>query len=176
MYKGKILVAHPHLKSSIFKQSVIFIYQDVATISTCGVILNRTTDWTLDYVFDYKGINYDSDKLVQLGGPVDTTSITLLHTSDFYSSNTAPVNDTVSVSSDNFMFEKIAEHNEPEQWRLFVGYSAWEPKQLDYEVFEEKAWLVTDYDSDLIFNYNGEAQWELAIEKCSQNMIDSFFA
>lgn len=175
MYKGKILVAHPQLKSSVFGKSVILVYQD-ATVGISGLILNRTTDWTIDYVFDYKGINYHSDELVNLGGPVDTSAITLLHTSDFYSSNTAPVNSSISVSSDNFMFEKIGEHNEPARWKLCVGYCAWDPGQLDLEIDYDKAWLVTDASEDLVFNYKGEDQWKKAIELCSQSMVDSFFA
>lgn len=175
MYKGKILVAHPQLKSSIFRKSVILIYQDVS-IGTSGLILNRRTDWTLDYVFDFKGINYHSDELVHLGGPVDTSAITLLHTNDFYSSKTAPVTETLSVSSDNFMFKKIGEHNEPNYWNLFVGYCGWEPKQLHSEIAVDKAWLVIDANDDLIFNYEGEDQWGRAIELCSQSMVDSFFA
>ena len=175
MYKGKVLIAHPKLDGSIFSKSVIYIYQD-GVIGTNGIILNKKSDWDLAYMFDYKNYNYYSDDFVYLGGPVSTTAITLLHTDEFYSSNTLSICDGLSVSSDNFMFEKIAEGNEPQNWRMFIGVCGWGDGQLKKEIENDKCWLLCEPDNRLVFNYTGEEQWEKAVEKYSQTMVDTFFA
>jgi len=175
MHRGKLLVARPNLKGSIFSKSVIYVYQD-ASIGINGVVLNKPSDWQIDYIFDYKGFDYYKDDFVYLGGPVSTQAITLLHTDDFYSSNTVPIGNGISISSDNFMFEKISQNNEPQDWRMFIGICGWYPGQLESEMQKDQSWLLTDANPDIIFNYAGEEQWEQAIELCSQNMVDSFFA
>jgi len=174
-YRGKLLVAHPNLKSTVFKKTVIYLYED-SQAGVSGVILNKSSDWGLDHIFEHKGFNYASEDFVYLGGPVNIQAITLLHTDDFYSANTVPVSGGVSISSDNFMFEKIATDNTPEQWRLFVGLSNWKIGQLDREISQHRAWLLADADLSIMFDYNGVEQWEKAIEHCSQCMVDSYFA
>lgn len=174
MFRGKLLIAHPNIVGSIFSKSVIYMYQD-APNSTCGVLLNKLSDWDIPYMFDYKGYSYISSDFVHLGGPVNTSAITLLHSDEFYSSNTLNISRGISISSDNFMFEKIAEGNEPEDWKLLIGVCNWYDGQLEKEI-DNKYWLTMDATPELVFSYEGDEQWEKAIEAYGQTMVDSFFA
>lgn len=175
MYKGKCLVAHPKLKGSLFDQSVVYIYQENRDIGAHGIILNKPSSWNLDYVFDYKGYEYPTNEPCYVGGPVSTTSISLLHSDEFYSANTVPISNGVSISSDNIMFEKIYENNAPTDWRLFVGISGWAPKQLDREVYVNQSWLVVEPTRELMFGYSGATQYKKAIELYSQSMTENYF-
>lgn len=175
MYKGKCLVAHPKLQGSLFNQSVVYVYQENKDIGAYGIILNKPSTWNLDYVFDYKGYEYPTDEPCYVGGPVSTTSISLLHSDEFYSANTVPISNGVSISSDNFMFEKIYENNAPANWRLFVGISGWAPMQLDKEVNIDQSWLLVEPTKDLLFNYSGAAQYHKAIELYSKSMTETYF-
>ena len=179
MHKGKLLVAHPNLEGTVFERSVIYLYQD-NDYGSAGIILNRVSQYTLKYLFDNKGLSYERHGYVYIGGPVETKSITLLHTDDFGSVNTQHVSKGICVSSDNLMLEKIAMGNEPDDWRITVGICGWSPGQLEDEIKGRgnrrgTSWLTTEADANIIFGYDGEKQWEKAVELCSRNMFDQYF-
>ena len=39
----------------------------------------------------------------------------------------------------------------------------------------QEGWLVTDPTERLLFDYDGNTQWEKAVEVCSKNTIAKFF-
>lgn len=175
MHKGRLLVAHPNLEGTLFERSVVYLYQD-NDHGSAGVVLNRLTQYSLKYLFDHKGYSFDRHGHVYMGGPVQTQSITLLHTDDFNSINTQHVTNGICVTSDNLMLEKIAMGNEPIRWKMTLGIAAWSPGQLESEIKNKRpSWLTTDADISIIFDYDGEDQWEKALELCSRKMFDQYF-
>lgn len=181
MHKGKLLVAHPSLEGTMFERSVIYLYQD-NEYGSAGLMLNKISEYTVDYLLEHKGFDgTHKGNRVYVGGPLQTTSITLLHTDDFTSKNTKYVDNNICISSDNFMLEKIAMGNEPWEWRMLVGICGWSPMQLIMEIEGNKlkrrqpSWLTTDADTSIIFEYDGDQQWEKAVELCSTKMFDEYF-
>lgn len=180
MHKGKLLVAHPNLEGTMFEQSVIYLYQD-NQYGSAGLVLNKVSDYSLDYIFNHKGLEISSKGFVFAGGPLQTRSITLLHSDDFSSENTQYVDNGICISSDNLMLEKMAMDNLPRRWRLLVGICGWSPMQLVTEIEgntkhnRKPSWLTTEADSNIIFEYDGEKQWKKAVELCSRNMFDEYF-
>ena len=181
MHKGKLLVAHPSLEGTMFERSVIYVYQD-NSYGTQGLILNRVSQYSVDFLLENKGFEgTHKGEYVYMGGPLQTSSISLLHTDDFSSQNTQYIGNNICISSDNFMLEKIEMGNEPWEWRILVGISGWSPMQLAMEIegntrrHKQPSWLTTDADTSIVFEYDGDKQWEKAVELCSRNMFDEYF-
>jgi putative transcriptional regulator len=180
--QGSCLVAHPNVPGQLFAKSVIYLYQDDTTTGSAGIILNKQTNYSVAQLFHDKGFIIDDvGEVVYAGGPVNTRSISLLHTNDWRSKNTVTVGAGVCLSSDNFMFEKMAHGNIPKCYRFFVGQCGWSAGQLEAEVMgqmgyaSDSSWLTTSYDRSIVFDYTGISQWEQAVNLCSTNLIDSLF-
>jgi len=178
--KGKILVAHPSMPGQLFGGSVVYVYED-NSIGSAGLILNKKTNYSVGQLFADKGYIVEECGMVYAGGPINTKSITLLHSEEWGSQNSTPVGNGLCISSDHLMFEKMSMNNMPFYWRMFVGQSSWGPGQLQEEVegtgrFDgHPSWLVADVDIDLLFQTDMDRQWELAIDHCSRQAISSWF-
>lgn len=175
---GKLLVAHPSLKGALFSHSVLFIFEHSAN-GAQGFVLNKSIGYPVSDIFESNGLIIDTNDTVYKGGPINERSLSLFHTGEWLSSNTYPVGD-YCVSSDKFMLEKMASGPAPVYWRMVSGISGWAPGQLEAEIegqgpFTEKSWLTLDPNDSIMFDYDGEEQWNKAIEMCSQQMINSFF-
>ena len=181
--EGKLLVAHPNLpKDNWFHKTVIYIYLDNEKDGTIGVTLNVATSLTIQKLCYGRGILFpDSSKPVFKGGPVADKTVVMLHTAEWQSTSTAPAGPGYAITSSDRMFEDLAIGREPAYWRTFLGVSAWQPGQLDLEMEgqypyrSENSWLTCDANDSIMFDYNGEKQWEKALDLCSQQMIDYYF-
>lgn len=176
--QGKLLVAHPRLNSSHFHKSVVLITEDHHNGSV-GLVLNKPSTYSLREIMDSKGYDCLEDRIVYVGGPVNSTALVLIHTDTWYSSNTMVVKPSIAISSDNLMIEKLAMGDFPMQWRFVCGVSGWAPGQLEAEIKgthgREPGWLVCDANEDIIYKWDGEKQWHKALECCSQEMLAQYF-
>jgi putative transcriptional regulator len=160
---------------------VIFVTEDHDNGSV-GLILNKPTTFSLKQVLESKGYDCLVDKMVYMGGPVNSSALVMIHSDTWYSSNTMVVRPGVSISSDNLMVEKIAMGDYPPRWRFVCGISGWGKGQLRAEIegrgpfaAQGPSWLTVEANDDIIFRYDGEKQWHKAVELCSQTMMNQFF-
>ena len=181
---GKLLVAHPHFPlNSPFAKSVIYIYQDDPVNGTVGVVINKPSRTSVSDIASQNNVIFgESKELVYMGGPVNKSSLLLLHTNDWHSANTAAAGARLRISSDNHMLMKLShDTNQPAYWRLFIGLSSWMPGQLDAEIQGNPpfgpigSWLTCEADESIMFNCAGDKQWHKAVELCSQQTIDQYF-
>lgn len=180
---GKILVANPLMPlSNPFNKSVIYIYQDDDMQGTTGLVLNRQSKHTFqDLCADHNIIFPDNKKKVYMGGPVNPSAMVLLHTDEWQSQNTAHAGKRYHISSDRFMFMKMSQGDVPAYWRMHVGLSQWAPGQLDREIEgifpynKSHKWLTIEANDDILFEYDGEEQWNKALELCGKEMFDQYF-
>ena len=177
-YKGKLLVATPVLNHNVvFSKSVVYVYDENAQGQVMGVILNKPSKFKISSLGSLKDIPFDPSlelKYVHKGGPVSDTSIVLLHTNEWVSTNTQNANNSLSNTSDLHMIEKLATGNEPQGWRMFAGMSVWVFDQLDTEINNQNAWLTCDPTNTNVFDYDEEEQWLKALELCSQQMLAEY--
>lgn len=177
-YKGKLLVATPVLNHNVvFNKCVVYIYDENPQGQVMGVILNKPSKFKISSLGSLKDIPFDPSlelKYVHKGGPVSDTSIVLLHTNEWVSTNTQNANNSLSITSDLLMIEKLATGNEPQGWRMFAGMSVWVFDQLDTEVNNQNAWLTCDPTNTNVFDYDEEEQWLKALELCSQQMLSEY--
>ena len=177
-YKGKLLVATPVLNHNVvFHQSVVYLYDENPQGQVMGVILNKPSKFKISSLGSLKDIPFDPAldlKYVHKGGPVSDTSVILLHTNEWVSSNTLNAENELSITSDLLMIEKLATGNEPKGWRMFAGMSVWGLDQLDNEINNQHAWLVCDPTSSNVFDFDEEEQWLKAFELGSQQMLSNY--
>ena len=104
----------------------------------------------------------------------------MLHSNDWESSSSVDAANGLSITSDNFMLEKLSMGYVPAYWRLFVGVCSWGAGQLDMELAGkhpyriENSWLTCSANDNIVFNYDGEDQWYKAMELSSRQMINSY--
>ena len=178
-YTGKILVAHPELRGPMFQRSVIFVMEHSPDRGAQGLILNKTIGYPVEQIFSNNGLTIDSRDVVHKGGPLNERSISLFHTGEWVSSNTYPVGN-YCVSSDKFMLEKMATGPAPVYWRMVSGVSGWAPGQLEAEIegkgpMMEKSWLTLPPNDSILFEYDGEEQWQRCLELATKQMVNYYF-
>lgn len=179
---GTLLIAHPNLPANNpFSQSVIYIIMDNDK-GVHGVVLNKPSQYKVFKLISEYG--FDAGHLtgnVHAGGPVFKNKLNLLHTTEWTSQSTVRVTKDVGITSDTFMMEKLSSSFQPQSWRMFAGLCAWQPGQLELELSgkhpyrPENSWLTAYADLNILFNYDGEKQWEKALQTSSRQMINQFF-
>jgi len=180
---GKLLVAHPNLRSSdFFYKTVIYIYADDPKQGSLGLVLNKPTTTTLRDLCKRHGVLYPENIThINHGGPVSEQSIVMLHSDEWHSGNTTQAGMGYSLSSDQQMFERLSLGEYPAYWRMFFGICGWRPGQLQAELSgkppyrPENSWLTAKANDHIMFMYDGEEQWTHAVELCKQQMIDFYF-
>ena len=174
--KGKLLVATPRLDRDMFRKTVIFVYDHSKTGSQ-GFVINRPSPTTtVGKLFENNSVHslaHVDDKLHH-GGPVGERNISMLHSGEWYSQNTVPVNKYFSVSSDTHMLEKMSMMNEPKEWMMLAGKSTWGSGQLEAEL-EQNCWLTLDAVPAIVYTNGTDHLWDLCVDLCGQEMINTYF-
>lgn len=173
---GKLLIAHPNIKNtSSWYKTVIYVVEDNHT-GTKGIILNKPSTFAVSEFLASRGLDFAYTKEnMRYGGPIKSSLVTMLHTDHWYSKSTQIVANGISLSYDDFMFEKMCMGDAPNLYRVAVGLSVWQPGQLDKELTGENSWLIADADINIVFSHDGERQWHKSIELSSNQMINQFF-
>lgn len=172
--RGKCLIARPSVKDPLFKKSVVLIYEH-SEQATVGLILNKPiSQLTLKDILANRGYDSVATDPLHAGGPVNERAISMLHSGDWYSSNTMPVTDQISISSDDLMIYKFVNGDIPDGYRFFIGSAIWHPQQIAKEI-NANHWLISDLGEREIFNHSGRELWDIAIETSARETIDRFF-
>lgn len=172
---GQLLVAHPDMDDKYFYRSVVLVTENHPG-GTIGVMINKPTLTSVaEAVMKTDETEWPFDDTLYQGGPVSQLSLIALHTSEWSSSNTMFVNDHVSISSDQFMMEKMAMQNLPKNYRFVLGMCGWSAGQLQDEIDTGRGWLTCDSNERILFSYSGPTQWELAIDLCARYAMNQYF-
>ena len=89
-----------------------------------------------------------------IGGPVEPHAAGYLSARSPAEDEDAPgmrITDDLYLSTSPELLQRMLEPMPPPRTRLIVGYSGWGPGQLEEEL-KASAWLLSDVDSDLVFN------------------------
>lgn len=170
---GKFLIALPALSDSdSFSQSVVYVCSHRQN-GAMGLIINkRLNEFTFsDLMFQLPIKNYERLNEVMLynGGPLEKIRGMVLHTDDYVKEGTIVVGGGIAVSSTSEIIADIAFERGPEDKLVALGYSFWQPRQLEAEIYENY-WLVTDADKDILFHTKDEEKWERALDETKINL------
>ena len=147
--KGHLLIAEPSIIGDLsFNRSVILL-ADYNEEGSIGFILNKPLGYTLNDLIPETKANFK----VHNGGPVDQDNLYFIHKVPHL------IPDSIEISNGVFWggnFEIVLELLKADKLidtdiRFFLGYSGWEPQQLDDEL-KSQAWIVSEnvYENELI--------------------------
>ena len=171
---GTLLVSTPGINSDYFQQTVILITERNST-GHLGFVLNKQTIAEVRTALVQHGMEWPYQDFMYEGGPVQRSAMIMMHSQDWYSSNTMQVSDICAISSDKLMFEKMIDFNMPAQRKFLFGQCVWTQGQLDREISHHRSWLTLPATEQLVWDTEGEDQWHAAIELCAKSAIDHYF-
>ena len=181
-FDGRLLVAPPRMRDYRFAKSVIYMWKhDVS--GAAGIIVNKPlSSPTFEKVCEEGALEClsGSNTKVHYGGPVMSNMVGVLHTLDFEINSTNPVRNDLGFTLDRQAVEAIALGHPPANYFVMLGMASWEPGQLEQEIAAEpprretEAWLVMDYDFELVFNSAAKDMWDIAVNQAVQQKTQQF--
>jgi putative transcriptional regulator len=153
-----LIVAGADLPDPNFADSVVLVMNNLGP-APIGFIVNRPTQIAVSRLFpDIKRLQQVQDK-VYFGGPVDFGSVWYLFRASKMPEHAVQALEGVYLSANRDLLLQLLSRSEPtEGLRIFVGYSAWAPGQLEGEI-KNGTWKLQSADSDAIFDGKSEHPW-----------------
>ena len=172
---GSLLVSHPKFAQHDVRGTVVYITESSAR-STMGITLNRRPHpLTMRDLMKGQNTDWPWDQDVWQGGDLNPQALVMLHTNEWYSSNTMQAGAGIAMSSDYTMVDKLEMGNNPDWFRLFLGCHGWEPLDLARECRSQKPkWLVLDKPSWNTITSDPGKLWHVALTECSQKTFDNY--
>lgn len=173
---GQLLIAMPLMTDNRFARSVIYLCAH-SEEGAMGLIVNQTAPnfsfpdllERLDIVpGDRKG-EWHRDSLatmpIHVGGPVETGRGFVLHSSDYFvSESTLSIDQDICLTATLDILKAIADGCGPSRAILALGYAGWSPGQLEDEI-QANGWLHCPPDPDIIFSSNHAGKYQRALAK-----------
>jgi putative transcriptional regulator len=157
----------PQLVDPNFARTVVLLCKH-SEEGAFGLVVNRPLVTTGRVVVELDPpVATDRDLQVWIGGPVEPQRSWILvggGIEDLEVHLGMPVASDLYLSTSPDLLRRLLDASPPPRARLVVGYSGWGPGQLEAEL-NASAWLISDVDSDLIFNTPADEMWEAAIRR-----------
>jgi putative transcriptional regulator len=156
-FKGQLLLDSGQLQGSFFQRTVVLICQHNAD-GAFGLVLNRATKNKVGEMIVADLPDTLKECPLYLGGPVQPTALSFLHSDSFIPDANVIPNLTLDHSLDTLtdIGESFSSTN---KIKLFAGYAGWSPGQLEDEI-KRKAWLTHPASLELVFDTNPEQLWQ----------------
>jgi putative transcriptional regulator len=172
---GQLLIAMPGMSDPRFDRSVIYmcVHSDSGAM---GIIVNKTAPMMnfgdlisrLDILQEGRSTDVPEEVMamaVLFGGPVEPGRGFVLHTSDYFSSDSSlPVSENIALTATIDILRAMANGQGPQRALLALGYSGWAPGQLEDEI-QRNGWLHCAADEELLFGTSQEAKYNMALRK-----------
>ena len=172
---GQMLIAMPTIGDPRFERSVIFLCAHSEN-GAMGIIVNKKSPMiSFTDLLDRLEVIPEPDRIslppdvkdlqVQFGGPVEPARGFVLHTSDYFSSDTTlPIDEQIALTATLDILRAIAGGQGPRRVLLALGYAGWGPGQLESEI-HHNGWLHCAPDEDLLFDSDLDAKYISALAK-----------
>src|SRR5580698_11451919 len=154
--KGKLLLDGGDLRGSFFHRTVVLICEHNAE-GAFGLIINRVAGNKIGEVMVANLPDTLRDSPLFVGGPVQPTALSFLHSDTFNPGASVLPNLNLGHSLDDLM--EIGESFSPEKKiKMFAGYAGWSAGQLEVEM-KRKSWLTFPASLELVFDTPAEQLW-----------------
>ena len=155
--KGQLLLDSGQLRGSFFQRTVVLICEHNAE-GAFGLVLNRSTGSKIGEMVVADLPDTLREYPLYVGGPVQTTALSFLHSDTFLSD--ANVIPNLALGHSLETLTEIAESFSPaRKVKMFAGYSGWGPGQLEGEMARD-AWLTFPASLELILDTDPTKLWQ----------------
>jgi putative transcriptional regulator len=159
-FKGQLLLDSGELHGSFFQRTVLLVCQHDAE-GAFGLVLNRDSGNKAGEMIVADLPDLLKDHRLFVGGPVQPTALSFLHSDSFIPEATVIPNLSMGHSLDSLV--EIGESFSPtKKIKLFAGYAGWSPGQLEGEM-KRNAWLTHPASLELIFDTPPEKLWQTVL-------------
>ena len=158
--RGRILISEPLLNDYYFSRSVILLAEHNEE-GSFGIIMNKPLDVSFNEVVkDFPTFGGD----IFLGGPVKSDSLFYIHTLGDIVENSYEIINGLFWGGETKIIKDmiISGHIKSNQIRFFLGYSGWNPNQLEEEL-KRNSWVVSNTNSDFLLNVDYNLLWEKSL-------------
>jgi len=172
---GQLLIAMPGMSDPRFDRSVIYMCVHSEN-GAMGIIVNKAAPMMnfgdlisrLDILPELSADEVPQEVMgmaVLFGGPVEPGRGFVLHTTDYFSSDSSlPVSENIALTATIDILRAMAKGQGPQRALLALGYSGWAPGQLEDEI-QRNGWLHCAADEDLLFGTEQETKYASALRK-----------
>jgi len=178
-----LLIAPPELPDPRFRSSVIILLSHGPEQGSLGLCCNKQLDVRVSDLDLDLGWDGYIDAPIYWGGPVNRSTVWMLHSTDWSLNDTVELNDSWAMTSNMEMFAALADGFHPREFRLFSGYCSWAPGQLDMELAGQHPWnprhswlVARSQGPDWMFELAPEDLWASATTLCCHQAVDSWLA
>lgn len=160
--RGQLLLDSGQLRGSFFQRTVVLICQHDAQ-GAFGLVLNRATGSNVGEAVVADLPERLKDCPLFLGGPVQRSALSFLHTDSFISEANVMANLALGHSLENLV--EISESFSPtRKVKLFAGYAGWSAGQLEEEM-RRNAWLTHPASIELVFDTEPAKLWPMILQQ-----------
>lgn len=160
--KGQLLLDSGKLRGSFFQRTVVLICQHDDE-GAFGLVLNRATGSKVGEMVVADLPDALKECPLYLGGPVQPTALSFLHSDAFIPDANVLPNLSLSHSLDALM-ELGESFSATRKIRMFAGYAGWSPGQLEDEL-KRDAWLTHPASLELVFETDPGQLWQTVLHK-----------
>lgn len=156
---GTLLVAEPFLKEDHFNHAVILLVEHTAGKPAMGLVLNKPTGYTMGEAIE--GVDESVDLPIYCGGPMSCDRLFYLHSLPGEFEGSRHIAGDLFIGGDFDQVKRYLNMGLPTRGRMrfFVGYSGWEPRQLETEI-RDHVWAVAPQPcDDAVLLEDGDPFW-----------------
>lgn len=154
------LVAMPGMGDQRFARAVIYVCAH-SNDGAMGFIINQSQPVVFKDILLQLGVARE-DEIIRLpeaargmqvrnGGPVDRSRGFVIHSDDYMVGSTMPVSEDVCLTATIDILRAIIKGGGPRRKLMTLGYSGWQPGQLENEI-AENGWLTCPATESILFN------------------------
>ncbi|WP_295768386.1 YqgE/AlgH family protein [uncultured Mucilaginibacter sp.] len=163
---GRLLISEPFMMDPNFKRSVILLAEH-SEDGTLGYVLNHISEYNISDVLP--DVAY-SEMPVYIGGPVANNTLHFIHRCPDKIEGGVEIWDGIHWGGN---FDQVKElintyQLTEDEIRFFMGYSGWNPAQLDMEITED-TWIVANkFNPELLFMHDEQNLWREVVISLGQ--------
>ena len=159
-YKNHFLIAMPSLRNEFFSKSVVYIHEHTHDTGAIGFTINKPLSATVGNVMEHLKIPIQDKTIYDIpvfaGGPMGPDQGFVIHDRALTADE-----DTASeivLSTSRQILEDIAKGQGPQKILIVLGYSSWEPGQLEKEIGRND-WLIAPFQKKILFQTAISQRW-----------------
>ncbi|HEY1327355.1 MAG TPA: YqgE/AlgH family protein [Casimicrobiaceae bacterium] len=153
-----LIVAREDLPDDNFRDAVVLVMNNLGA-APAGVIINRPTRIPVSHLFPDRDKLAHTDAKLYFGGPVNLTAVSYLFRADSPPGGAVEVADGIYFGTSRELLLQLLDRDKPmEGLRIFVGYSGWEPGQLENEIARGD-WRLERASAGTIFDAKPQHPW-----------------
>src|ERR1700761_9159183 len=153
--QGQLLLDSGQLAGSFFQRTVVLVCQHDSE-GAFGLVLNRSTGNKVSDVIVADLPEALKDAQLYLGGPVQPSALSFLHSDNFIPD--ANVFPNLALGHLDDLVEIGESYSAGKKVRMFAGYAGWSPGQLEDEM-KRKSWITFPASLELVFETPPDQLW-----------------